>query len=100
MPAKAGRCSLDSLRTTAMTAGQTSRIVHEAAAAFRQVCVADAGAVQEFLELLEHAPIAAGDAVLLLAELEVLRRKLMRRIAAGALELRRHVAEEEKRAAA
>lgn len=71
-----------------MTTQQSSSIVREAAQAFRQVTTSDAVAVDELLALFEAQPIPAADAVLLLANLEIDRRRLMRRVLACTSRLR------------
>lgn len=83
-----------------MTTDQSSSIVREAAYAFQVVSAGDALAVREFVALLETTPIPAAEAVLLLADLDIHRRRLMRRLRAATLQLQRAPAGDAAKAAA
>lgn len=74
--------------------------MREAAYAFRVVTAGDALAVREFVALLEATPIPAAEAVLLLGDLEIYRRRLMRRVRAATLQLQRQSAGDAVKAAA
>ncbi len=65
-----------------MTTQESNTIVRDAAHAFHRVATRDAHTIDQLVTQLEAAPIPAAEAVLLLADLEIHRRRLMRRVEA------------------
>lgn len=65
-----------------MTTQESSTIVRDAAQAFQRVAARDAQTIDALVTQFEAAPIPAAEAVLLLADLEIYRRRLMRRVEA------------------
>ena len=75
-----------------MTSLESSRIVRKAARDFGRVYTDEAAELLELITMFEHSSIPASEAVLLLADLEIHRRRLMRQVRACATQLRGAVA--------